>query len=247
MPANAATLSPATASADQCELTKASSTVVNHPAVTHDETTTTPGTDEVSHIEKRWSREVSGSYEVSHLEYQFTRVRSDSYLGKITEYMAQDGSATTDSASAGWFTQSSYAGWTQFGTPKKVITQDGTSGHTEYYVSGGQPTLELGDSNWTTDSPEGWTFVDDRKVIDSEAVPPQDVVTTVTDSEAWDETVKVAATYGTCSADKLAATGVDDDIAFLSALLLVAAGVTTIILVRRRKRAKDARKALITE
>ena len=46
---------------------------------------------------------------------------------------------------------------------RTVTDSEAVPGYTIYYVSGGDHTRTLGDSNWTTDTPEGWTFVDERK------------------------------------------------------------------------------------
>jgi len=96
----------------------------------------------------------------------------------------------------------------EFGNPltRIVVDQKAVEGYTEYYVPGGEPTRELGESNWTTDEPEGWTFVDDRKVVDKKAVPPVTTVTKVVDKEASSTKTLVPATYDEC---ELASTGSD--------------------------------------
>lgn len=84
------------------------------------------------------------------------------YIAPFTEYKTKDG-VTKDQDKADWFTEDSFDGWTQFGEPKLVTDSEAVPGYTEYYVAGGDHTRTLGESNWTTDTPEGWTFVDERK------------------------------------------------------------------------------------
>lgn len=58
-----------------------------------------------------------------------------------------------------------------------------TEGFTEYYVPGAEPSRDLGEQNWTEDSPAKWSFVDER--------------TRVT-KEAWTEEITIPAVYGPC-------------------------------------------------
>lgn len=53
-------------------------------------------------------------------------------------------------------------GWTKI-DERTVVDTEAVPGYTLYYVPGGDHTRTLGESNWTTDTPEGWTFVDERK------------------------------------------------------------------------------------
>lgn len=141
-------------------------------------------------------------------------------------------------ADAGWFAQTSVEGYSQFGEVKKVVTQEFIPGFTLYYVSGGEPTRELGESNWTTDKPEGWTFVDDREVVTKEAVPPTSEIITVVVKEAWDEKIRtwVPAKEHPC---ELPMTGPSDATPWLAAsgALLVIAGAAFVVGARRRKMA----------
>lgn len=114
-------------------------------------------------------------------------------------------------------------------------------GYTEYYVPGGEPTRELGDSNWTpeNEAPEAWTFVDEREHVVKEAIPEKVTLVEVVDKEAWTERKQVPATYEVCA---LAMTGGDgspldwgspSNIGLLAAGGLMAAGV---LLTRRQRR-----------
>lgn len=159
-----------------------------------------------------------------------------------------------DVTQAGWFRVDDeiidHDVWSQLidedGEPveRKVVTQKRLPGYTEYYVPGGEPTLELGESNWTTDEPEGWDFVDERKFVVKEAVPAVVTEVKVVDKAAWTEREFVPAVYGPCSTEvpksendsieKLPDTG--SNVAGLAGLaaLLTMGGATTVVLVRRR-------------
>jgi hypothetical protein len=73
-------------------------------------------------------------------------------------------------------------------TPPSGSFVKSSSPVTIYYVHGGSPTATLGDSNWTTDVPDGWTLVDTR--------------VQTAHQDAYDENV-----YGTCPAIPCAVTG----------------------------------------
>lgn len=128
----------------------------------------------------------------------------------------------------------------EFHDPKvrTIVVQEGVAGYTEYYVPGGDPTRELGDSNWTTDEPEGWTFVDEREFVVKEAVPPTVTTITVVDKAAWTERKFVPATYGDCT---LAMTGGSLGLgALLSALGLLGVGGAALWFGRRRSVTEDS-------
>ena len=256
---------------------------------------------------------VTGNPGAPWTQYDHKSEGNDDAIAPFTEYRAADGSPTTDVNNAGWFKEESFEGWSQYGQPKTVVTQEYEAAHTvyltrdaqgnlvitkneaeagwfteadaidqetwskfneeagsaartvyltqiaqgvlgetdnpedaswllvddpnvdrtvwmqalnedgqpyyrvtvireyepgytEYYVPGGEPTRELGESNWTSDEPEAWTFVDEREDTIKEAVPPTTTLVTVTDKEAWSENKFVPATYEACA---LANTGGD--------------------------------------
>jgi len=106
----------------------------------------------------------------------------------------------------------------------RVIAVDPIAGHLEYYVPGGKtPSLDLGDANWTTDTPKGWTFVDKRDV---------------TVKKAWDE--KIPARYDECELPK---TGTDDTVltAALAAVTFGGIGGTMLFMSRRGKHMDQTR------
>ena len=127
----------------------------------------------------------------------------------------------------------------EFGNPltRTVVDQEAVDGYTEYYVPGGEPTRELGESNWTTDEPEGWSFVDNRKVVDQEAVLPVVTTVKVVDKAAWDEKTYVPAEYEVCT---LAATGSDPWGPVSLAALLMLGGTAGVIWARRGRHVADA-------
>lgn len=72
----------------------------------------------------------------------------------------------------GWLTEPPAGeGWTQI-DEKKVIDVEYVAGYTVYYLSGGEPTLDLTEANWTTDvvDLQVWTLVDER-TIDGDPIP----------------------------------------------------------------------------
>ncbi len=109
-------------------------------------------------------------------------------------------------------------------------------GYTEYYVPGGEPTRELGDTNWTPEDEApvegGWSFVDERKFTVKEGTPDTIVQVKVVDKAAWNE--NIAAKYGDC----LATTGGQYDhlkpIAAGGAAILAAGGAALFFGMRRR-------------
>jgi hypothetical protein len=90
---------------------------------------------------------------------------------------------------------------------KKFTSVHAVKAYTEYYVTGGEPTRELGESNWTKDKPVGWSFVDLREKEYVKAVPPTVVSVEVPVKAAWTETVLIPAKSGDCV---LASTGAND-------------------------------------
>ncbi len=89
--------------------------------------------------------------------------------------------------------------WKRYGEERTVIDREFVPGYTEYYVPGGEPTRELGESNWTTDKPEGWDFVDKAFHETKAAVPPKTVYDTVVVKNAWVEVVTIPASYTECN------------------------------------------------
>lgn len=291
---------------------------------------------------------VTGNPGAPWVQYDYKSEGNNDAIAPFTEYRAQDGSATPDVNNAGWFQETSFEGWSQYGQPKKVVTQDYVAAHTvylyrdaqgnlqqtedeaqagwftaadagaidgavwtkfnlqagssartlyltqiaqgvfgetedpdeaswllvddpnvdrtlwsqavgedgqpyfrvtvtreyeapytEYYVPDGEPTRELGESNWTTDEPEAWTFVDEREHEIKKAVPETVTLVEKVDKEAWTEHKKVDATYAECG---LAMTGSNpwaptgSYTLTLGATLLLAGGVTALALTRRQRR-----------
>lgn len=147
------------------------------------------------------------------------RIGNGDAIAPFWEYKTVDG-VTTKKSEATWFRETSFDGWKQF-------SQNTVLDYIEYYVSGGEPTGELGDANWTTDTPKGWTFVDERKFVIKEAIPPVITSSAVVDREAWQEPV-----YGPC---KLARTGGDIHplVPISVAVLLLGGGALLIFGLRR--------------
>ncbi|MFZ1301492.1 MAG: hypothetical protein WAQ27_02845 [Candidatus Microsaccharimonas sp.] len=155
------------------------------------------------------------------------KVMEQDAIAPFTEYRKLDGSVSTNPDDAGWFTQSTAEGWSQYGEGHGAVP-----GYTEYYVPGGEPTRELSDSNWTTDAPEDWTFVDDRKVVTQEATPPVITYVKVVDEEAWSETIPAG--FEGCT---LPETGGSIPWGPASiGVLLASAGVASVVLGSRRAR-----------
>lgn len=183
--------------------------------------------------EKRWSKEVPGEKEVSHQEYKYERQVADyktqyhfrkytqtktrtkiqdsqykwhwsewSAYGEWTPWQPETHTSWEDSKeplgqpayhggggqndnyyrqwqarwdgqtkeikvgshteSSGWVKSKPEGdGWTKV-DERTVVDSEAVPGYTIYYVSGGDHTRTLGESNWTTDTPAGWTFVDER-------------------------------------------------------------------------------------
>lgn len=73
-PANAATnTDPATNSFGQCLTTPTSDKTVNHAEQAHVDKTVVPGVGQVSHLERRWNRQIPAVEAVSHSESPFQR------------------------------------------------------------------------------------------------------------------------------------------------------------------------------
>ena len=89
----------------------------------------------------------------------------------------------------------------------KHITTEAEPGYTVFFNPTGEPTRELGESNWTKMTPEGWKFVDSRTVEETKAIPPLVNEVKVLDKAAYDEKIDVAAKYGPCASQSLASTG----------------------------------------
>lgn len=121
----------------------------------------------------------------------------------------------------------------EHGDPLVRTVVEAVEGYTEYYVPGGQPTRILGDSNWTTDKPAGWTFVDDRDFELKKAVPPVTTVTKVLDTAAWSDKKFTPATYKVC---ELATTGSDPAGVAVLASLLALGGAAAVVVARKRGR-----------
>ena len=110
------------------------------------------------------------------------------YVAPFTEYRKADGTASANQAEAGWFTQSSFNGWSQFGQPKKVIDQTSTPDQTFYLVRDSQDNLSesttKANASWFTAATDDsvdvarWTKIDEEKVIDQTAVPNKTVYLT---------------------------------------------------------------------
>lgn len=85
-------------------------------------------------------------------------------MSERTVYMNSIGTETEDETRAGWYTLATGAdesGWTRVNEESHEISPE-IPEHIVYYVPDGEPTLTLGESNWTADVPEGWTLVDSR-------------------------------------------------------------------------------------
>lgn len=191
------------------------------------------------------------------VEFDREKVVDSEAIPEKTVYLAgisDDGTVTESDnpLDAAWIdTNESVDGltiWQQmvdaFGDPlvNVVIDQEAIPAFTEYYVSNGEPTSELGESNWTTDKPEGWTFVDDRKVVTKEATPPVTTVIKVVDKEAWTENKLVPATYTVCASGKpneLAETGSNPWGPAGFAGLLILGGAAVVVATRRGRHAAN--------
>ncbi len=297
---------------------------------------------------------VTGNPGAPWVQYDHKSEGNNDAIAPFTEYRAQDGSATPDVNSAGWFKEESFTDWSQYGQPKKVVTQESSAtrtvylyldaqgnlqqtedeaqagwftaadaasidgnvwtkyneqagssartlyltqiaegvfgetedpeeaswllvddpnvdrtlwsqtlgedgqpyfrvtvtreyvpGYTEYYTPNGEPTRELGESNWTTDEPKDWTFVDEREHVIKEAVPEKVTLVEVVDKEAWTERKSVPATYEVCA---LAMTGGNgspldwgspSNIGLLLSGGLLMVGASAVLMTRRQRRAME--------
>jgi len=182
-------------------------------------------------------------------QYGRTTVTDESAVPDKVVYLTESSNGTlgqTDNvADASWVntTLSVPPIWQQMvdehGDPlvRTIVDTEAVPGYPTYYVHGGKPTLVLGDSNWTTDKPEGWNFVDDRKVVDKVAVPPTTVTVTIVDKAAYTD----PATYTTC-APVLASTGSDPSGPAGFGILALGLGATLLATkaVRARHRKENA-------
>jgi hypothetical protein len=188
--------------------------------------------------------------------YDSEKVVDHEAVAPKTVYLTEDANGvqgeTEDVTQASWITLAddnnvNLTIWQQMvnlhGDPlvRTVIDQEAVPGYAVYYVRDGEPTRELGESNWITGFPkgEGWTLVDTRKVVDKAAVPPKTTTVTVVDKAAWDETVTVPATYEKCETNNvLAHTGLDiyGAAEIAGALLLLGFGAK---MIRRHRNSKE--------
>lgn len=128
---------------------------------------------------------------------------------------------TTNVNEADYFTEAEAAtldpDWSKYGEPLKVVDQEYVPEYLVFYVEDGEPTRELGDTNWTKGNPgKPWLPVDERTVVDAKAYTTSKVVPAV---------------YGPC---KLAETGSNETaVLVVVALGLLALGGTLVVLKNR--------------
>ena len=119
-------------------------------------------------------------------------------------------------------------------------------GHFEYYLPGGEPTLEQSDANWfnpnKTDHPstkDGWRLIDHKIKTLKEAIPDKIEKSLFIDKAAWDDSKKEGV-YRDCT---LAVTGSDGwgtaGLAGLG-LLVVGGGAALVVAQTRRSRRLEA-------
>ena len=159
--------------------------------------------------------EVPAGLDPSAVEFGREKIVTQDAVPAKVQYLTVDESGvfgvTEDPAEASWIALSEDNGvdlsiWTRVidqGTNEPIVRTavdaEEIPGYTVYFVPNGEPTLELGDQNWTTEVPEGWTLVDTRTVTLEEAVLPKTETTQKLVKEAWEETVKTEAKYGDCA------------------------------------------------
>ncbi len=187
-------------------------------------------------------------------EYDHETITDEEAVADKTVYLTEDADGvqgeTDDLSQATWFKDSEDNGvdltiWQQMvnlhGDPlvRKHVEVEEVPGYPVYYVRNGEPTRELGESNWITGYPkgEGWTVVDTRKVSNNDGIPPKTVTITVVDKAAWDESVTTPAKYEPCV---LAHTGSDSPwgaAGIGGALALL--GVGTLVMTRRARHRRE--------
>lgn len=63
--------------------------------------------------------------------------------------------------------------------PQTFVDSEYVPGYTEYFVLGGEPSLNEADASWVTPevvpAEQGWTQFDERTVVDEEGIAPRDV------------------------------------------------------------------------
>ena len=117
---------------------------------------------------------------------------------------------------------------------------------TVYYSPDGPPTTELGESNWTTDTPVDWAFLDKRSVEDKAASSSSTLVPAAYELCAVPvvpaKTTPVKAAPAKTPTTGLAHTGADGTTAAIAgaAALLAAGGAALVISRRRNKHAEDS-------
>ncbi len=75
--------------------------------------------------------------------------------------------------SSGWVTEQLGEPWVLVDT-RKVVDSEAVPGYTEYYVLGGEPSLNEADASWilAEQAPEGWTQFDERTVSNEDGTDP---------------------------------------------------------------------------
>lgn len=79
-------------------------------------------------------------------------------------------------------------GWVKTGKSETVVTQEAQPEQTFYYLPGGGESTDLTDTNWTVDDVDTqvWERINNRKVVDQEAVPPSTKTVYWTEEEEFE-------------------------------------------------------------
>ena len=152
---------------------------------------TVPGNDQTSHQEFRYKRDVPGTAEQSHMEYRYQREVQD----YKTQYHFRKFTHTKTRPPHGQWSE--YGPWTPWvpetheswqdsdaplGAPEyhgSGTYQNGTQWYREWQAQFDGETRQVEDgthletTDWVTEAPagDGWVQIDERKVVDVEAVP----------------------------------------------------------------------------
>lgn len=88
-----------------------------------------------------------------------------------TIYYTGEPDGTTDPDMAAWVSEAPAGDWTQ--GDEVTYEPAPVEGYTEYYVEGGEPSLDIDDASWVSgEAPEGFTVFESQTIIDEPATDP---------------------------------------------------------------------------